>query len=93
MQGGEALRTLLGQARLHVRRAQECMGRTPPQRHVADDECEQACALVDRVMAALRDNESEDAEGEERGGGPGGAVPGESPAPTHAPAPATTEVR
>lgn len=55
MQSTDALRTLLAQARLHVRRAQHCIDNEPRLRGIASDECDKACALVDHVLAKLGD--------------------------------------
>lgn len=49
----ESLRTLLAQARLHVRRAQSST--EPGVRLWANDECDKACALIDHVMRKLDD--------------------------------------
>lgn len=47
----DGLRTLLAQARLHVRRAQLSIEREPrPLRYLASEECDKACALIDHVL-------------------------------------------
>jgi hypothetical protein len=53
MTNPDSLRTLLAQARLHVRRAQHDIVSEPPKRSAASNECDSACSLIDSVMRAL----------------------------------------
>lgn len=49
----DTLRTLLAQARLHIRRAQNYITSEPALHVQASGECEDAVRLVDRVMRDL----------------------------------------
>lgn len=61
----DVLRLHLAQARLHVRRAQNCVDHEPRLRATASDECDLACALIDHVMRALAEPEAEKSEAAE----------------------------
>ena len=59
MTSPDSLRTLLAQARLLVRRAQDCIEHEPRLRYAASVHCNDACSLIDHVMGKLAEQPAE----------------------------------